>query len=94
MIQWCYNNFLLSRIIYIGVTTEEKCVLEVRKISINPSSTLVCWTNLNYTITGGWISQDAVSETNISLQVLIVGNSEMNSGVREEAEMGSRGIEH
>ena len=40
------------------------------------------------------ISQDAVSETNISLQVLIVGNSEMNSGVREEAEMGSRGIEH
>lgn len=46
------------------------------------------------TITGGWIFQDAVSETNISLQVLIVGNSEMNSCGREEAEMGSRGIEH
>ena len=77
-----------------GYYRGEMCVLEVRKISINPSSTLVCWTNLNYTITGGWISQDAVSETNISLQVLIVGNSEMNSGGREEAEMGSRGIEH
>ena len=70
------------------------CVLGVRKISINPSCTLVCWTNFNYTITGGWISQDAGSETNISLQVFIVGNSEMNSCEREEAEMGSRGIEH
>lgn len=70
-------------------------MLGVRKMSINSSSTLVCWMNLSLnTITGGWIFQDAVSETNISLQVLIVGNSEMNSCGREEAEMGSRGTEH
>lgn len=46
-------------------------VLRVRKGNVNPSSALADWRNLDNPITSGWVSQEAASETDVSVLVFI-----------------------